>query len=281
MAGGGTLCNKKITNMKFTTILATLIIICFNLLGQNHFKTGNDFFQRGDYAKADSFLTLYVKDHPLDINARFNRGVSRLYLKDTCQFCMDLYKIINPYETDKQALKLYYTYCGNTDTIYFNKNFEVASKANYKYFEVFEHHKYFNFISGKIHDKRRKAEVTNIRLSQISSFRTNICAVYQIDSNNTKVYSICEYPPTFPGGSEELDKQISASQYFQQALISLNQTKVSVMVELTIDTIGRPIHADILNVRPPMDNIRELSQNVNMIYTNLPNFSPGKILIST
>jgi hypothetical protein len=260
--------------IKFSTFLLFLVNYCNS---QDYFKIGIDYYNKGNYVMADSFLTMYVRQNPKDINAIYNRGIVRFYLHDTCTFCHDLYSINNPYEIDKQALDLYFNYCGKTDTIYYDKKFVESNKANSRFFEVIEYHKYLNQTTGKIHDGKRKFEVTKINFAQIKSFKTDIFAFYQMDSDSNKVYIITDTPPSFPEGDEALNEFIISNQYFQEAKTTLNLQGFVVTVELTIDKFGKIKGTKVINVRPQISKIDELSKYIGLIYKSLPSFNSGKL----
>jgi|GEM_PF-1436815 len=259
--------------------LTLLVIIVFTGLysnSQDYFKLGTKFFNEGNYQLADSFYTIYLTKQPIDINGIYNRGVSRLYLHDTCTFCMDLYKINEIVEIDKKAQELYYQYCGRADTIYYNKYFELSTKSEYRYFEVIQHHRYLQKITGKIYDKKRKIEVSPVSLSQIITYRTNVFASYTIDENGEKLYAITDCPPSLPKGST-ISEDVKYSDYYQDIKKSLSLTDVSVFVSFVINNNGEIKNIKIEKTRPKIEITDNLLKGLQTLYSQLPKYTPGKL----
>jgi hypothetical protein len=246
---------------------------------QDFFKIGNEYYAKGEYKLADSFLTLHIRQFPYDRNAIFNKGVVQLYLHDTCSFCNCLYHLGDYFERDKQAKDLYSQYCNRTDTIYYDKKFLLCDKRNCRFFEVIEHHKCQNYITGKFHDKKMTYDGTSldISLKKIESYRTDIFAIYEKRNDNSKVFLKTDSPPVFLGGYDGLTPFIYNSLYFQQMEKYLNIPGTWVSVQFIIDTTGKTRAITIESTQPKRVISEDLTICIQTIYSNLPDFIPGKL----
>ena len=187
--------------MRRFVLLVTLFfaVTSFTFAQNNDFSKGIRYLNLGKYWLADSLLQTWVIQHPADRNAWYNWAVTKFYLNDTVNFCKFLNIINSPFTFDKEAEKLYFEYCGHTDTTYLTKKFKPANKTDFYFYQVKEYHKYDDLTRYKIHSKRKTGAVAKYsNEGGIESVPTDLYAVYQIDSNNNKVYSLAEVPPRYP-----------------------------------------------------------------------------------
>ncbi|WP_321425061.1 hypothetical protein [uncultured Bacteroides sp.] len=263
--------------MKFIKTTIVLLFFVTNVFAQNNFKIGLDYLNKGNYALADSFLTLHLKKYPGDNNALFNKGTAELNLQDTCSFCNTMYKMNKIFEFDRQALDLYYSHCGYTDTIYYDNKFVLSDKTNFRYYEVIGHHKYFDFITGKIHDNKGKTNITSFNLSNIETKTTDIIAIYRIMNNDSiKTYSVTDTPPKYPKGPDALHENIRNSRFYTLAKKNLNLPEVTVDVEFIVDKNGKTNAFKIISTRPQIEIKEDLNKYISLIFKTLPDYIPGK-----
>ncbi len=255
-------------------LLTQLVLITYS---QDYFQQGKDYFQKGDYYIADSFLTLHLDKYPNDNNARFNRAIANLYLNDTCSFCRDLNYINNPYEQDIEALNLYFENCGKTDTIFYDKKWIISDKSNYKFYEVKEQHRCQDIITGKVHDKNLKAEIWSFNLYGSKSFKTDLFAIYYLDSNDTKIYTLTDSPPSYPGGLESLLNDVSNSPYYSEAREKLSIPDKRIKIELLINQNGKVKVLGVETISPDLEFMNQLKQYIELIYSKLIEYNPGKL----
>jgi len=263
--------------MKAIKIFLLLVFISKSAYSQDYFQTAVEYYQKGKYAIADTFFTRHLKQFPNDRDALYNRAVIKLIFRDTCSFCKDLFAIINPWEVDKEALNKYFSLCGSTDTIcFYDKKFGVTNKIDCRYFEVIEHHKYYDAVIGKIHDKKHKYQVTSISLTKIEGFTSDIIARYELTSDSCKIYSIASSPPIFPGGPEKYRETIDRSSALQQMKGDLNIPGTVVFYDFIIDKMGKAKDFKIKKTLPKIDNTDEILKKIAQLYNDMPNFIPGK-----
>lgn len=75
-------------------ILHKIICLKCNTEAYNYYQKGYNEFNQKNYLSSDSLLTLSINTYEFVDNI-FQRGITRLYLKDTIGFCIDMKKISN------------------------------------------------------------------------------------------------------------------------------------------------------------------------------------------
>lgn len=263
---------------KILLIITLTLLLSGCLISQNYFKIGTKYLQSGNYILADSFLTIHTSQFPKDYNSLYNLGIANLFLHDTIKACACF--LIPNYlvEKDKGAMTLYAEYCSETDTIYYDKKFSLSDKENSKYYEVIFHHKYDDIITGKIHHKKHFEAFAELDLQsfRVVPYTSDIIGIYNLDSTNTKVYRYSFAPPLYPDGKLVLEKSIHESPYYQKAQEILNNTHTEALVNIRISKTGNILSTELLEVRPEFENFDELANYINLIYTHLSIFEPGK-----
>ena len=228
--------------MRRFVLLVILFITttAFSLAQNNDFNEGTKYLNLGKYKVADSLFHSWVTKHPADRNAWYNWAVTKFYLYDTVNFCKLLKKINSPYVIDKDAEKLYFEFCGSADTTYFTKKFEPANKSDFRFYQVKEYHKYDSLTWYKIHSKKVTGSVTSLTAEGgIESAPTDLYAVYQIDSNNNKIYSLSPHPPLYPGLMRPNTTEIHIENLLHSWYLDSDATD-------SLDLIGKSISFDII-----------------------------------
>jgi hypothetical protein len=263
--------------MKIIITISILLFLGISSQSQNYFKQGTDYLQNGNYYLADSFLTLHLEKIPGDRNARFNRAITKLHLNDSCSFCNDLYAINNPWEQDVEALDLYFEYCGKTDTIFYDKKWNISDRYEYRYYEVMEYHKCSDLINGKIHDIKLKSKISSLSIHQTELFKTDLFAFYYLDSNKNKIYTLTDSPPLFPGGIESFYTAIENSPYYAEALENLNIPNKLIKIQLLISKSGHTEILEIESISQDNDFMEALTDYIELIFSHIPNYKPAKL----
>lgn len=154
--------------------------------GLEFFNKGSELIKTGDYYSADSILTLALCSYKNE-NVYFNRGISRLLLKDTIGFCEDMDAAANKY-FDAQAEQLFNkTCCKQVDTIYFDKKLQISNKDKYRYYEIIKVFKYDSVTKGTFHDIKHSEGIMSVDFGCNDSFlgarskQSDIIAIYVID----------------------------------------------------------------------------------------------------
>ncbi|MEI8046309.1 MAG: TonB family protein [Bacteroidota bacterium] len=139
---------------------------------------GNQYFSQKDYRKAIEYYSKSLKLYPA-ADAYFNRALSYIRIKDTCNYCDDLDAAIR-YFNDKEAGVFFYKTCAKRDTIVENSDSISKEFPEYSYTVITIH----NYDSG--------------------SFKN------YFDRHNNRIQSKCDQLPEFPGG------EIAIKQFFAE-----------------------------------------------------------------
>jgi len=260
-------------------LLSILFVLCISVNAQDYFKPGLEYYKKGDYVMADSLFSLHLQIYPEDRNVRFNRGITKLHLKDTCASCNDMYRVYHSFR-DKDAAKYYFSFCCKADTLFYDKNYLSATKDHFRYYEIIEQNKYTDFIYGEVHDKRSKGKTHIMHSGTIDFTETDIVAAYNIYGDTAKIYSFTFNPPVFPGDDDAKSKYIHSSPYYIQAMNDLNLYHVLVDVEYIVDKNGLIKDVDVTGIdsrtEKEIDNEEKLVELSKLIISNMPLFNPGK-----
>lgn len=260
-------------------LLSILFMLCISVNAQDFFKPGMEYYNKGDYAKADSLFSLHLQMCPSDRNVRFNRGVTKLYLNDTCASCYDMSRVYHSFR-DKDAAKYYFTFCCKADTLFYDKNYLPSNKDHYRYYEIIERNKYTDYLYGEVHDKRSKGKTSIIHSGTADFTDTDIVATYEKYGDTAKIYSFTFTPPAFPGDADAKSNYIHNSPYYIQAMNDLNLHRVIVDVEYIVDKNGLIKNIEVTDIYSrtdkKVDNEEELAELAKLIFLNMPQFIPGK-----
>jgi hypothetical protein len=148
--------------------------------GEKYYQIGTKCIERGDYKMADSLLTIALRTYK-NSDVYFNRGISRLFLKDTVRFCTDMDIAASKYH-DAEAEKYFIDYCcKHVDTFYYDKNMVSYAQEikDYRYLEFVKEYKYSRIVLGTIHDVQSNEEIPildfayNLASADLSRKRSN------------------------------------------------------------------------------------------------------------
>ncbi len=268
--------------MKFIIVFLT-VLSSFSYAQTNDFNLGTKYLNEGEYKLADSLLKSYVMAHHEDRNAWYNWAITKFYLHDTLSFCKKLHTINSPYVIDKEAEKLYFNYCGTTDTTYLTKKFEPANRIKFRYYLVKEYHKYDELTRYKLHSKRKRKDITVIGMeSGISSYYTDVLTIYQVDSNNNKIYSLTLNPPSFPKTASpnstqfNIEKLLQTQYYNRQINDSLHLVGKSVNFDIIIDKQGIIKFERLNDVYPALEDTTVLVNYLKQQCNDLKRCTPAR-----
>lgn len=265
--------------MKFRILsIIFIIILDLSINAQDYFKAGLYYFNKGNYFLADSCFTLQLQMSPSDRNAKFNRGLMRLFIKDTCSFCNDMSDLFHSLN-DTTAKKLYFTFCAKSDTIFYDKNYlPIINEDKHRFYEVIEHSRCKNYVYGEVHDKKENGGKYLIRSNSAFPyiFQDDEIGIYYSYGDTLKVYSFTKTPAAFQGDEEARLYYIHNSPYFKQAMNDLKLHHVIVDVEFTVNKIGRIKDVRIIDIKPRIEREEELSNFTKLIFINMPPYKPAK-----
>lgn len=261
--------------MKIKHLIIIYLLISSSVIAQKNFNLGVEFLNNGEFNKADSCLTTYVKEYPYDQNGHYNLSIAKLFLGDTCSFCNGLLNIIYPFENDKEALKLYFDICGYTDTIYYNKKNEIVSASKFKYYEVIEHHNCLDYVIGKYHLRKASIDVLSTNLNSINNFKTDIFGVYQTLDDGNKVFTYGTSLPSFPNKYGSLQENLKQSPAYNNASNDLNLSGYRIRYNVIIKKNGRAGLIEIVSSTPELENKDNLLKYLNQMFNSIPNYTPA------
>lgn len=261
--------------MKRLLIFILFFTSCFVSKSQNLFETGLNHFNKGEYFAADSLFSLYLKEAPNDINAHFNHGATRLYLRDTCGFCEEM--LIMRYTfRDNTANDLYFKVCSSLDTLFYDKQNVSCKKEKARFIEIIENRKCSEYKLVTVHDKRNKGNTILINPSDIVSLdKSDIVAVYRLYSNSLKVFEFCSIQPTFSGGDEVLTEFRNKSPLVLQTKNMFNLSHVVAHVEYVVDRYGDIRDINLINVDSKIDQMEDFKKHISMIISSMPKHIPA------
>jgi len=119
--------------------------------GEELYQSGTRCIELGDYKRADSLLSQALCTYK-NGNVYYNRGVSKLFLRDTTGFCSDMGVAANKY-LDPGAQNYFNRYCcKRVDTTWYDKKMNPSTKPSARYYEVYKELKYENERMCEIHD---------------------------------------------------------------------------------------------------------------------------------
>lgn len=102
--------NLNIMRIRLTFFLFLLVITAKSQTYLEYFQQGAEFQQSGEYVKADSLYTLAINDKGQNAyTIYFNRGITRLIMKDTSGHCADMRYLVSVF--DKEAIDIYKKNC--------------------------------------------------------------------------------------------------------------------------------------------------------------------------
>jgi len=271
--------------MKFRASIFIIICILFKSYGYSQedcFEKGVSCFLTGNYKQADSLFTQDLCRRVTQ-NSYYNRGMTRLMLKDTVGYCNDMIAADYLF-SDAEAINAFNNLCClRVDTSYFDRKYRKSDKQNFKYFEILKVRKYSNDTLVEVHDKISDGIQGGIMFSDCNKLdpvfrKTDVIAYYKLQPDNTKIYTFTEKPPSYRDPKSYIMHQIENSTYYQEVKKSLNLDKTKVQLLLTIDTDGKVKDVAIKDVEPKIEQMDELKMMIRLIYINLPPFQPGTFL---
>jgi len=247
-------------NKYLFTVLSFLLLFNYSGICQvDYFMQGNNYFQNGDYKTADSLFTLDIrkKSNP---DSYYNRGISRLYMKDTLGFCNDMENAGKVF-SDTEAVHMYDKLCCNyVDTVFFDKKYLETIKGQHRFFDVIKSIKYSQKIRGESHNIH---EIYTKLTSDFSSdgfhlneFKTGIFATFEI-IDDEKIYIHTIDPPKLLNYEEIRTKSESVTQYlktkYKWFLDKNNLTQLSVYYRYIIKPTGEISDITCISVRTDLE----------------------------
>lgn|GEM_PF-6241171 len=203
-----------------------------NLKSQLFADEGISHLQLGNFAKADSLFDIALSVYP-NVDAYFNKALTRLNMKDQCGFCDNMY--MAAFYEDVEADSLYNKYC-------LSKSMMLISPYD-SLVPVLPDKAYERIAIDKC-GKRETIEFYNQKDS--------LLATLQI-INKKYYYSKLSYKARYPGGTEMLDKFIANNMNYPKEAADQN-IQGRVYASFVINEQGKVQDARIVNgVHPLLD----------------------------
>jgi hypothetical protein len=264
--------------------------------GMAYYKEGTALLEKGNYYEAEKSLTISLNTLK-DENVYIKRGIARLYQEDTIGFCEDMNMAANKYFNLQASLLFNDICCKSVDTLYFYKNMQPASQADFRYFEEIKIPKYDKKTIGIFHDAKVKKEKFNTeygrdqsnlgknflppgKAESHTSETTDIIAVYQ-ENDSARNYFICTNPPSFANltkynfAKNKLKKNIKNRFYNLKVDMNIDLT---IYFELYLNTKGEITDIQIIGTYPEIDysqNEAELEEEITKIVKQYPPIKPA------
>ncbi|MFZ4546621.1 MAG: hypothetical protein ACOYN4_04270 [Bacteroidales bacterium] len=262
--------------MKRLIIVFLFIAQCFMIKAQDLFKMGLDQFQKGEYAIADSILSLYLMQFPNDRNGIYNHAVTKLYRGDTCSFCNEMF-FLRELHLDKEAGNLYSKFCIASDTVFYDGNYVRSTNRKSRFMEIIESPKDTNYKTAYIHDKRNRNNTTQMCYADLNRTKSsNIIAVYRLYEDSSKVFYFTQTPPSFPGGNDARSEYRKNNPDIQKAKAELNLSKFTANIEYIVDKTGNIRDVKLISTKYEIENTEVLMKYINSIISSMPKQIPAK-----
>lgn len=231
-------------------------------------------------------INLYRMDTSED--SQYKQGIHRLYRQDTSGFCALLNISVNK-NLDNGAEKLFDTYCcKRIDTVYYDKNFRLSNKNNYRYYDVIQELKYSKDIIGQTHDINDKNYCKSKDLENfketigIDMKASNVIALYYL-KDSIKYYYFTKESTDISNKDKLADFKVRMAQIFNlkyKKLKTDNDLKeISIYFELLITKNGNISEIKYLYAYPDIQ-VGSLKQEIEeVIKSNIkyyPNVTPAK-----
>jgi len=243
----------KLVTTTFIFLLSSVIINAQDMRNQFFVSEGIKQLELGNLEKADTLFNAALEVYP-NVDAYFNKALTRLNLNDQCGFCECMY-MASFYE-DMEADSLYKRYCISEAKMLESKYDSLVPFLINKQYEIIQKDKC---------GTREKIDFYNQNDSLLSSLQI---------INGQLFYSQLSYPARYPGGQPMLDKFIEKNMiYPKQAEAEKIQGKV--YASFVVDENGRVKDARIVNgVNPLLDE--EALRVISLIPKWYPATNKGK-----
>lgn len=194
---------------------------------QSNYELANFYFERGHYRIADSIYSIEIKartsnnsfedvllsilgiSEPIN-KLYYNKGVARLYMKDTASFCYNLNLAVMTARSnladnfqDTLAEKHYQKLCiARIDTTYLTRKYEPTSREDSKLYDIIRIERYSNFSKGEIINPKLKGHIVrqNNFNNAARGYKKSTVARYFINKRGDKYYYQLVSMPKYPGG---------------------------------------------------------------------------------
>lgn len=239
--------------------------------GMAYYKEGSALMEKGKYKEAEKSLSIALNTLK-DEDVYFKRGIARLNQEDTLGFCEDMNMAANKYFNMQASILFNDMCCKSVDTIYFHKNLQPATPADFRYFEEIKVPKYDQETIGIFHDKKVKKEKFNLEYGRDqsnfgknfipsnntttnSTETTDIIAVYE-ENDSIKNYLVCSKPPkimnlTKYGFAKNSMKKAIKNGYYN--LKNGNNIELTIYFEVFINKLGEVSNVQVIGTYPEAD----------------------------
>jgi hypothetical protein len=283
-------------NFFFFLFLQQFAQVYLHPQGMAYFKEGTSLLEKGDYHEAEKSLTIALNTLK-DQNVYMKRGIARLYQEDTVGFCQDMDMAANKYFNLQASLLFNDVCCKRVDTLYFLKNMQPASKADFRYFEEIKVPKYDDETVGIFHDIKVRKEKFNTeygrnqsnlgknffhtgRIESYSTEITDIVAVYE-ENDSIKNYLICTHYPhikklTKYGFVKNSMKKKIKNKYYNLKIEK--NSDLTIYFEIYINKLGKITNVQVIGTYPEIDyskDEKELQVDITNLIKQYPPIKPA------
>jgi len=279
--------------MKRTIIFFIAIIFSWQASGQvvkhsgysknhNDYKIGVMYFNRGNYVLADSAFERFLRTHSADQNTLYSLAVTQLYLKDTVHFCKNMLDLCNWFD-DRDANKLYFSICGDADTVFRDRKYSLCSRQKARYMVVTESHKYYPYKTVLIHKKN--AAVKSVVVGSGYTFKikdVDIIAIYHLYPDGKKVFiSLASYSPSMANADgDDIKDYLADKTEIKKVNEILRLNADFIKFSFIINKDGSCTDAKVLTPNKLLTDEKKarLETYINSILVGLPKVKPARFM---
>lgn len=157
------------------------------------YNKGVELFKQEKYLEADSLFSLAIEKRPKNYkntDMYFDRGVTRLYLSDTCGFCNDMKTAIDLNDREaKSNYKKFCLKCNDEANKYYNHGYREYKLKNYKASDSLLT---LSIASYEFADNVYLRGLVKLAMLDTNGFCSDIARIYRIhDKANQGYQQIC------------------------------------------------------------------------------------------
>ncbi|MCC6372395.1 MAG: energy transducer TonB [Bacteroidia bacterium] len=252
-----------------TSLVSLLLTVNANLKSQTvdssmiFYTKGIEAFNKANYKKADSLLSLSIKLFP-HADTYFSRAACRQKMGNRKGFCKDLG--IGIQLGDKEAAKAYCKQCGSADSSYYSEDGATATKKEHFYLAI----KYNSSLTDTI---CVFYDYLGIFYPGLDLKSLKEAAEKKVNKQNSEVSTIIEENAEFPGGIGKLQEFLGENIKIPLA-VRKEGIAVKVYLKFIVSENGEAISPEILRSVP---NCPECEKEAIRLVNIMPKWKPAKM----
>ena len=245
---------------------------------EKFYQSGVKYFNMGNYVMADSVFSKYIVHYSQDENALFSYAVTRLYLRDTVEFCKKMLSLYNDNQV-VDAGKYYFMLCGTADTVFLNRRFQQCDHTKALYMVIKENHKYYDYQTVVVHKKGIKALSIGIGTGYTGVLKDNdIVAMYRLYPDGHKLFTVLlsDNEKNSDDKYDSFNESLEKDPIMQQAKKKLGLKDETVFLEYILTKTGQIKDVKITGYWKPLsqDKKKKLEKYIQILFNTAPQLNP-------